>query len=870
MRPTLLAICIIFSGLLGAQNLEQTVATYLQANYLKYNLALSDVQSIKISSSSYSESMNLTNVYVSQLYNGKEIVGTTSSIGIRSGNVVHAAMSFQGNINARIQGNVPAVDPVAAITTAAAALGLPIDGTLVPVTQQEVDLMYFSNESLSQQDIPVTLKYLEIEQGLVLSYEIGIYTPDGAHYYETYIDATSNTFLKQNDLVLNCVFENDHTAHSKTHKHTYSFEKEARKQTTTALVDNAQYRVFALPAESPNHANGNSTLVINPANPVASPFGWHDTDGVIGPEFTITRGNNVYAQDDLDGLGSTFGTAPDGGGFLVFDFPQQLAIPALQNLPGATVNLFYMNNIMHDVWYLYGFNEQSGNFQSNNYSNGGIGNDFVIADVQDGSGLNNASFFPPIEGNNGRMNMFLWDGDQSTAINTLTVTNGPLAGSYNGVPAGFGNELPDPATPLSGTLVLAVDNNNGGVSIDVNDACDLITNATDIAGKIAVINRGSCEFGFKVLAAQDAGAIAVIVVNNQGTAPISMGPGAVGSAVSIPSIMVNQTTGNLLIAGLQAGNTINVLLNNDGVIKKDSSLDNGVVAHEYGHGISVRLTGGAFNSSCLSNDDQMGEGWSDWFAMIITIEPGDTGGDRRGIGTYLTNQTTTGRGIRNFPYSTNRSINPITYASTNSTQFSRPHGVGSVWGTMLWDLTWRFIEDYGFDPDIYNGTGGNNIVMQLVIDGMKLQPCSPGFVDARDAILQADQLANNGVNRDRIWEVFAARGLGLSATQGDTDDRFDQTEAFDVPTPLSTTDVFNNAIAIYPNPSTGVLTLSSSIALNHATIQVIELNGRVLIEQKEENMSIKKLDLSFLSNGLYIIRLQSDEGELSSKIIIEN
>ena len=54
---------------------------------------------------------------------------------------------------------------------------------------------------------------------------------------------------------------------------------------------------------------------------------------------------------------------------------------------------------------------------------------------------------------------------------------------------------------------------------------------------------------------------------------------------------------------------------------------------------------------------------------------------------------------------------------------------------MLWDLTWAFIDEYGFDPDLTNGNGGNNKVMQLVIDGLKLAPCNAGFVEMRDAIL---------------------------------------------------------------------------------------------------------------------------------------
>ncbi len=64
----------------------------------------------------------------------------------------------------------------------------------------------------------------------------------------------------------------------------------------------------------------------------------------------------------------------------------------------AITNLFYMNNMMHDIWYQYGFDEASGNFQENNYSNGGLVGDSVFADAQDGGGLNNANFGTPPDG----------------------------------------------------------------------------------------------------------------------------------------------------------------------------------------------------------------------------------------------------------------------------------------------------------------------------------------------------------------------------------------------------------------------------------------------------------------------------------------
>ena len=109
----------------------------------------------------------------------------------------------------------------------------------------------------------------------------------------------------------------------------------------------------------------------------------------------------------------------------------------------------------------------------------------------------------------------------------------------------------------------------------------------------------------------------------------------------------------------------------------DGSLDNGVVSHEYGHGVSNRLTGGPNNSNCLNNGEQGGEGWSDWFALMYTIEPGDSGGAARGMGTYAIGEPVNGSGIRRYPYSTNMSINPQTYADLALS--SEVHDIGEIW-----------------------------------------------------------------------------------------------------------------------------------------------------------------------------------------------
>ncbi len=133
-------------------------------------------------------------------------------------------------------------------------------------------------------------------------------------------------------------------------------------------------------------------------------------------------------------------------------------------------------------------------------------------------------------------------------------------------------------------------------------------------------------------------------------------------------------------------------------------------------------------------------------------------------------------------YTTDMAVNEHTYDRIKVTGGS-PHRLGEVWATMLWDLTWGLIDQYGFDADFYNGTGGNNIALTLVTEGLTLQPCSPGFVDGRDAILAADANIYGGANACIIWNAFARRGLGLSADQGSTADRTDGTEAFDIPFP---------------------------------------------------------------------------------------
>jgi Zn-dependent metalloprotease len=144
----------------------------------------------------------------------------------------------------------------------------------------------------------------------------------------------------------------------------------------------------------------------------------------------------------------------------------------------------------------------------------------------------------------------------SPPVGTLTV-NSPtaIAGDYFAQSAAFGQTLT--AAGTTGDVVAALDAGTGAGALD---GCTALTNAAEVAGKIALINRGVCEFSTKVLNAQNAGAIAVIIANNAATGLPGMGAGVDAPSVTIPSLGVQQSTGNAIRTELAASTVVNATL----------------------------------------------------------------------------------------------------------------------------------------------------------------------------------------------------------------------------------------------------------------------------------------------------------------------
>ncbi len=889
MKKITLIAFLFISVVSFSQTNKQVIQNYLNSNTAKFGLSKNDIQEWIIQSEGNSSSTKIESCYVIQTYNGIEIFRAVSNFSIKDKQVINTQNKFISNVSRKVNAEKPSLSATDALSRAYSQLGIANTNSASVLEKVSQYKYKISNKLTNHEPTEVSLVYHQsAENNLILAWDLTVETPTHDHMWSVRIDALTGVLLEKNDLVISCQFDRS-SAFSSDESDTSlwftSFDnsyKQIYSPANTVVVGGGTYRVIPFNYESPNHSP--RQLISNPANSVASPFGWHDTNGVSGAEYTITRGNNVWAKDDFLGTNKDDGSSPDGGLGLVFDFPYGgNNVAASSYINAANTNLFYMNNVMHDVWYQYGFNEFNGNFQENNYQRGGFDGDYVNAEAQDGSlaetiSLNNANFSAPRDGTKGKMQMFLWN--RSPEIKPVIV-NSPasIAGTYVATQNVFNPgrvNLPVAPELIQSDLVLYLDSSG-----DTSLACGISRNALAMQGKIVLIRRGTCAFTTKVLAAQNAGATAVIIVNTDNE---NIALSGADSVIRIPAISVTNTVGEKLINQMKiSAVNVTIQLSSAQIINSDGDFDNGIIAHEYGHGISTRLAGGSINSNCLNNNDQMGEGWSDWFALMMQLKPGDIGKSKRGIGTFVSAQGTDGLGIRSYVYSTDKTLNPMTYSftnnfttyDTNGVETTSVHGVGSVWATMLWDLTWAYINKYGYDDNKYTGTGGNNRVMQLVIDGIKLMPCSPTFVTARDAIIAADQATTNGKDYCMIWDVFAARGLGFKASAGDGNVGNDQVEDYSTPVAganctLGTTDFDNdNIMTVSPNPSNGLVSVRISKYFGTVDIQVIDITGRqVYSAKKQEFNGQKSIDLTSITSGIYMLKITGDSLNYVEKIIL--
>lgn len=170
------------------------------------------------------------------------------------------------------------------------------------------------------------------------------------------------------------------------------------------VSDIASYEVYPWGINDPTE--GERIKIEDPWNLAASPATWI-SDG--NTNYTTTRGNNAIAQVNPTGGNSYLNNYRPNSRELKFEYPYTPKDTNKDAYRDASITqLFHTSNSFHDLLYALGFDEKAGNFQANNFGRGGRGNDFVILNAQDGSGVNNANFATPPDGTNGRMRMYMW------------------------------------------------------------------------------------------------------------------------------------------------------------------------------------------------------------------------------------------------------------------------------------------------------------------------------------------------------------------------------------------------------------------------------------------------------------------------------
>jgi extracellular elastinolytic metalloproteinase len=495
-------------------------------------------------------------VHVVQLFNSLEIVNARANINIQNHTIISSGLNlYRNNLMIQDDNDLPKyqISSAEAFQCLAFLIDWDTKSSIAPTSK---------------------LVYIATGNSLRLTWEFWIYAEN--NYYNAHVDAET------------CQVKN--------------------------LVDCMSSSSFqAYPLGTVDPTQGQREVMINPEGE-QSPIGWNSLYIKSGEmlNLNVTKGNNVLVVAK-DANGKPAPSSSGVGQSVHFVWPIDLGEAPSHYLAASSTNAFYLVNVLHDLFFKFGFDETSGNFQDSNFGIGGKDKDAVLVIVQAIDGLNYGDFITPPDGNPPRM-------------------------------------------------------------------------------RLSVSTRYS------------------------------------------PT--------------------------------RDSALDSGLIIHEYGHGVSSRLTGGPSNSNCLSAEESLGlgEGWSDFFAAILQVTKSTPLEKPFTFAIYLK------QNLRKYTYSPDFNVNPDTYGNVYKPSYEDAHNKGGVWAVILYDIFWKFVEKYGFKDWLDSGNdGGNRILLILVINGLKLQPCNPSFLQARDAIILSDQVIFNGENQCLLWNGFARRGLGVNAVPGEED-----------------------------------------------------------------------------------------------------
>lgn len=502
---------------------------------------------------------------------------------------------------------------------------------------------------------------------------------------------------------------------------------------------------------------------------------------------TETKGNNVDAYTDRDQVTDPDTKEVSNDGFTEgdirakvnengdFDWKFDLnkePNASEEQMMAAVTQVFYTTNWLHDYWYDLGWDEKSGNAQMDNFGRGGKDSDPLLAQAQDSADSgqrNNANMTVFPDGKSPRMQMYLWSNkDKVRKISTEPAVDGLLNETNT---ANYGKQTFKVTAPL----VLVKDPEE-----PFEDGCQDVADPSTVAGKIVIVQMGfqpgedpTCKSIQRAALLQKAGAVGMIFMDS--TERVPMLGGDWPEEVTIPALSINKSNGDRLLKAIKEGE-VTMTMERESSAEIDGSIDNQVVAHEWGHYAHLRLVRCGGNG-CYS----MSEGWADYFALHMSMREGDDFKAVYPVAIYAS----AGRandpfyfGLRRYPYSVNKKVNPLMFHHIADGQklpsneevpqqpsgqpMSEVHNAGEVWAQILMDVEHQLHLANAKKATPLDWDGVHRLMGEYLVAGMKLTPPQPTWTEQRDAILAVAR-ARNQEDFVAMAKGFAGRGMGTCA-----------------------------------------------------------------------------------------------------------
>ena len=551
--------------------------------------------------------------------------------------------------------------------------------------------------------------------------------------------------------------------------------------------------------------DGAQAEFVLPSDVTLPNFPFSQEDPWLAPGATETVGNNTDAFLNLftpDGFGNPTTTTPadPANG----DFRAQITAPGAflhsqtpdgngglaEGRQGAIQQLFYDLNFLHDWYYDVGFDEASGNAQTDNFGRGGAASDSIKAQAQDFQSFSNANMLTPADGSRPRMRMYVFP----SVASMLDIQSPPAIQAQRQI--GISMSGPQ-AFDMTLEIVRA--------TFTSGPTTCTVTNAAALAGKIAMFDFDNtdgtgCSFSTRIARlTTTTTASGILMVYTSASPTVVANITGFVTANTKPVATIAWNTGQEIKGQLSVPATVTARLLR--APDRDGAIDNQVVFHEFFHYVSNRLIG---NGSGLATNlsSGLGEGWSDFNAMLLTVRQDDTDVPSNATwnGAYaLATYATSGEpfngalnhgyyfGIRRYPYSTDMTLNPLTFQhiangvalpvgppvgfGASGATNSEVHNTGEVWANMLWECYAGLLRDTLGPTPRLSFQEAQDRMKQYLVSALKVTPVYPTLTEARDALL-AVALASDVTDYVAFRIAFARRGAGKNAV---SPDRFSST-----------------------------------------------------------------------------------------------